>query len=137
MPDRTTYDQVQEFHEAFGHPVNAVNINEPDGTKWRELKEFLEFRRRLIDEELDELFESLLNGDIENSLKEACDVKYVLDGTLVSIHGLPDPEPAPFAEVHRSNMSKLGEDGKPLYRDDGKVLKGPKFSPADMSQFFK
>ena len=55
----------------------------------------------------------------------------------VDTHGLSDKMPAIFAEVHRSNMSKLGEDGRPIRRPDGKVLKGPNFSPPAISDILE
>ena len=63
-------------------------------------------------------------------LKELADLRYVLEGAAVSF-GLPID--AAFAEVHRSNMSKLGPDGKPIKDAGGKVLKGPNYSPADLT----
>jgi predicted HAD superfamily Cof-like phosphohydrolase len=64
--------------------------------------------------------------------KELADVLYVVIGTAVAF-GLPLEKA--FKEVHRSNMSKLGADGKPILREDGKVLKGPNYSEADIGQF--
>ena len=63
-------------------------------------------------------------------LKELCDLQYVLSGFAVTF-GLPFDEA--FKRVHESNMSKLGPDGKPIYRDDGKVLKGPNYKKPDLS----
>lgn len=63
-------------------------------------------------------------------LKELCDLQYVLSGFVVTF-GLPFDEA--FKRVHESNMSKLGPDGKPIYRDDGKVLKGPNYKKPDLS----
>jgi predicted HAD superfamily Cof-like phosphohydrolase len=68
---------------------------------------------------------------LRDLLKELSDLRYVTEGCAVSL-GLPID--AAYAEVHRSNMSKLGPDGRPLYRDDGKVLKGPDYAPADMTK---
>src|SRR5437870_2018759 len=62
-------------------------------------------------------------------LKELSDLRYVTEGCAVTL-GLPHEDA--YVEVHRSNMSKLGEDGKPIYRKDGKVLKGPNYREADM-----
>lgn len=75
-------------------------------------------------EQRDEVFRSLL--------KELADLRYVVEGAAVTF-GLPLDEA--YAEVHRSNMSKLGNDGKPIYREDGKVLKGPNYVEADMTKF--
>lgn len=63
-------------------------------------------------------------------LKELCDLQYVLSGFAVTF-GLPLDEA--FKRVHESNMSKLGLDGKPIYREDGKVLKGPNYKKPDLS----
>ena len=63
-------------------------------------------------------------------LKELCDLQYVLSGFAVTF-GLPFDEA--FKRVHESNMSKLGPDGKPIYREDGKVLKGPNYKKPDLS----
>ena len=63
-------------------------------------------------------------------LKELCDLQYVLSGFVVTF-GLPFDEA--FKRVHESNMSKLGPDGKPIYRDAGKVLKGPNYKKPDLS----
>jgi predicted HAD superfamily Cof-like phosphohydrolase len=55
-----------------------------------------------------------------------------LCGTIIE-HGLQDKIEEVFAEIQRSNMSKLGADGKPIYREDGKVMKGPNYSPPDLA----
>lgn len=108
----------------MGHPVDSIDLTDEDAIR---------FRIKLIREEVAELEEALLEKrDPAEILKEACDVDYVLHGTLVALTNMPDPADVAFPEVHRSNMSKLGEDGKPVYREDGKILKGPNFSPADM-----
>jgi predicted HAD superfamily Cof-like phosphohydrolase len=91
----------------------------------------------LIAEELEELQEALKNNDIVETLDALIDLQYVLDGAFLSF-GLHDVKEIAFAEVHRSNMSKLGEDGKPIRREsDGKVMKGPNYFVPDMSQFIK
>jgi len=130
--------EVTEFHETFGHPVNV----EPTF-------ELLEFRYTLIAEEVKELADEMATMAMQvkanadpaairktkaKMLKEASDLQYVLHGLAVAL-GL-DLE-AGYKEVHRSNMSKLGEDGKPIYREDGKVLKGPNYFEPDMEQFVK
>jgi predicted HAD superfamily Cof-like phosphohydrolase len=126
---RSTLDQVKEFHETYGLPVeNAPNISD---AKTNDL------RINLLAEELDELKEALANNDIVETLDALIDLQYVLDGAFLSL-GLHDVKDIAFAEVHRSNMSKLGEDGKPIRREsDGKVMKGPNYFVPDMSQFIK
>lgn len=124
---KSTLDQVREFHETYGLPVkNAPDISDPKTN---------DLRINLLAEELEELKEALAAGDIVEVLDALTDLQYVLDGAYLSF-GLHDVKYAAFAEVQRSNMSKLGEDGKPIRREsDGKILKGPNFFEPDLSQF--
>ena len=123
------YEQLkmmEEFHRAFGHP-----INEPNLVTWD--RHFVSLREKLTEEESDELRDELWNclqtGKIRpNLLKEGADLLYVLLGTFVSL-GLGNELIEAFSRVHASNMSKLDENGKPIYRDDGKVMKGPNYKP--------
>ena len=128
------FDKVKEFHEAFG-----LDINSPPEYK------LLKLRFDLIDEEVQEVAEELAalsnaRTDVvrhEHKVKltkELVDLLYVTLGAGVAL-GLPLVEA--FNEVHRSNMSKLGEDGKPIYREDGKVLKGPNYQPAELNKLFE
>lgn len=117
-------EMMEEFHRAFGHPVGNADIP------------YFRLRQRLIQEEQDELntelWDALQTGKISpNLLKESADLLYVLLGTLVAF-GLADKFEEAFTRVHLSNMSKLGEDGKPIYREDGKVLKGPNYKPPEL-----
>lgn len=144
----SNFEKVREFHEAFGMPVNeAWEYVSPDRAK---------LRLDLIVEELDELFEATLGlsrGTVSDliwdGLKERgenesdsigggsvaafstvgvadalVDMLYVTYGACLEFGINAD---AVFDEIHKSNMSKLGADGKPIYREDGKVLKGPDF----------
>lgn len=124
---KTTLEQVQEFHETYGLPVlNSPNISDEKTNA---------LRVNLLAEELDELKEALQQGDMVETLDALIDLQYVLDGAFLSfgLHGLKEQA---FNEVHRSNMSKLGEDGKPIRREsDGKVLKGPNYFKPDIAQF--
>lgn len=126
---RTTLDQVKEFHETYGLPVKtAPDISDAKTNA---------LRINLLAEELEELQEALDAGDIVEVLDALTDLQYVLDGAYLSF-GLHDVKEAAFAEVQRSNMSKLGADGKPIVRpEDGKILKGPGFFEPDLSQFVK
>ena len=129
MSKRSTLDQVREFHETYGLPVKSS----PDITDAKTN----DLRINLLAEELDELKEALAAGDIVEVLDALTDLQYVLDGAYLSF-GLHDVKDAAFYEVQRSNMSKLGEDGKPIRREsDGKILKGPNFFEPDLSQFIK
>lgn len=122
-----TIDRVREFHEAFGLSVK----DGPDIGDERTNR----LRINLLAEELEELKEALLGGDLVETLDALTDLQYVLDGAYLSF-GLHEVKQAAFAEVHRSNMSKLGADGKPVRREsDGKILKGPDFTPPDLAQF--
>lgn len=118
-----------DFHEAFGHPINNPDIIiDPD---------FASLRSSLIKEECKELDDEIWNSCMQqkispNLLKEGADTLYVLLGTFVSL-GLGDQLIEAFKRVHESNMSKLGLDGKPIYREDGKVLKGPNYKAPDLS----
>lgn len=118
---------VQEFHEAFDLPVKGrPDISDPKTNQ---------LRINLLAEELEELKDALAQGNVVEVLDALTDLQYVLDGAYLSF-GLQDVKHAAFAEVHRSNMSKLGADGKPVRREsDGKVLKGPDYFKPDLSQF--
>lgn len=119
-----------EFHQAFGHPVSEHKLGEDTD----ELRAFLELRKTLVREETEELCEALDLRDEENVIKEAADLLYVTVGTLVGLRGYGAVEEA-FKAVHESNMSKLGPDGKPVYREDGKITKGPNYKAPDMKPF--
>jgi predicted HAD superfamily Cof-like phosphohydrolase len=123
---------VQKFMTAMGQPMN---VDQPD-------EKLLEFRYNLILEEVKELGEEIAYAMAESNfkngipvkvkarmLKEMADIQYVLSGLAVTM-GL-DLQVA-FNRVHKSNMSKLDDNGKPIYRDDGKVLKGPNYTPPDL-----
>lgn len=126
---KTTLERVQIFHETYGLPVKAA----PDISDER----INTLRVNLLQEEVDELREALEQGDMVEVLDALTDIQYVLDGAYLSF-GLHHLKETAFAEVQRSNMSKLGEDGKPLVREsDGKILKGPNYSPPDIAQFLK
>lgn len=127
MRNATREEIVQEFHEAFGHPVGT---RLPDPGELENTGQLLRLRLRLLREELGELIEACESEPAVNILKELADLQYVLSGFAVTF-GLPLNEA--FLRVHESNMSKLGEDGKPIYRKDGKVLKGPNYREPDLS----
>lgn len=129
MTKRSTLDQVQEFHETYGLPVR----NEIDLT----CEQTKQLRINLLQEELDELKEALANNDAQETLDALVDLQYVLDGAFLSF-GLQAVKELAFDEVHRSNMSKLGADGKPIRREgDGKVMKGPNYFAPDLGKFVK
>ena len=126
---KTTLDMVQEFHDTYGLPVHAEPNLSCEQTK--------QLRINLLQEELNELKEALENNDPLETLDALIDLQYVLDGAFLSF-GLQAVKQAAFEDVHRSNMSKLGEDGKPIRRpEDGKVMKGPNYFKPDLAQFIK
>lgn len=129
----TNYEMVREFHKAFNSTLD----------QWPPTQDTINLRMDLIFEERGELFDELTEDDrfvvrdpmsINKSrvAKELADLLYVTYGTAASF-GIDIDKV--FKEVHRSNMSKLGEDGKPIFREDGKVLKGPNYSEAQIELF--
>lgn len=126
---------VKYFHQAFGLDAPKTIPLRPDPAVVR-------LRARLIREESMEVLSELetlatqkdpeaLHAAFQRLLKELADLRYVTEGCAVTF-ALPLEEA--YAEVHRSNMSKLGDDGKPIYREDGKVLKGPNYREADLAR---
>jgi hypothetical protein len=90
----------------------------------------------LLEEELRELGEALEERDPVAVLDALTDLQYVLDGAYLAL-GFHAYKGDALLEVHRSNMSKLGENGRPIYREDGKILKGPNYSPPDLAAVLK
>src|SRR5687768_11386360 len=121
---KTNFEMVREFHEAFG----VANPDKPGfpGNDVRNL------RLDLIDEEVGELYEAESEIDLVGVADALTDIAYVVYGMALQ-YGI-DLD-ACFKEVHASNMSKLGADGKPIYREDGKVLKGPNYFKPNLEQF--
>ena len=120
-------DKVEEFHEKFGHKVDFIQSRTDEREITKEEADTITLRRKLIMEEFQELMEAPFLDEV---MKEACDLVYVVLGMFVEFGWDFD---AAFSRVHESNMSKLGEDGKPIHREDGKVLKGPNYKKADLS----
>jgi predicted HAD superfamily Cof-like phosphohydrolase len=89
-----------------------------------EAKNLLRFN--LMDEENREYLEAANNNNLVEVADALGDMLYILCGTILE-HGMQYKIEEVFEEIQRSNMSKLGEDGKPIYREDGKVLKGPNY----------
>ncbi len=110
---------VHEFHFAFGLGIE----NSP--TANLDLKKNL-LRHELMREENEEYLEAANNNDLVEVADALGDMLYILCGTIIE-HGMQDKIEEVFNEIQRSNMSKLGSDGIPIYREDGKVLKGPNY----------
>jgi predicted HAD superfamily Cof-like phosphohydrolase len=110
---------VAEFHDAFGiESANAPVVSLTEQT--------VLLRHNLMKEENEEYLEAAQNKDLVEVADALGDMLYILCGTILS-HGMQHKITEVFNEIQRSNMSKLGSDGKPIYREDGKVLKGPNY----------
>ena len=115
----TIIDCVREFHDSFG----IAYRNSPEG----QLDEgTVRLRHRLMAEETEEYLEAALAGDAVEVADALGDQLYILCGTILS-HGMQHVIEEVFMEIQSSNMSKLGADGQPIYREDGKVMKGPNY----------
>ena len=86
-------------------------------------------------EENEEYIEAARKNDIIEVADALGDMLYILCGTIIE-HGMSDIIEGVFDEIQKSNMSKLGSDGKPIYRKDGKVMKGPNYFKPNFSKFF-
>jgi len=118
----TNFEMVKEFHEKFdirAHKEPIIPAN----------KKEVNLRLKLIHEEYLELIEAVIDEDAVAAADALTDLLYVIYGTGDCFGMDLD---ACFKEVHRSNMSKLGEDGKPIRNEHGKVMKGPNYSPPDL-----
>ncbi len=115
---------VEKFHKLFGMGVSET-MRADLGT----LKNSLRFN--LMDEENKEYLEAAENDDLVEVADALGDMLYILCGTILE-HGMQHKIEEVFEEIQRSNMSKLGADGKPIYREDGKVLKGPHYFKPDI-----
>ncbi len=119
-------DAVNEFHVTFrvgGAP------NEPTLLSSQES----ELRFKLLKEENDEYLEACKNNDLVEVADALGDQLYILCGTILK-HGLQHKIEEVFDEIHRSNMSKLDENGKPIFREDGKVMKGKGYFRPDIKK---
>jgi len=115
MTIQETIQAVEKFHTSFGIKNNyepTTDLTEDE----------LNLRHRLMQEENDEYLEAAKNGDIVEIADALGDQLYILCGTILK-HGLQSKIEEVFEEIQRSNMSKLDANGKPIYREDGKVMK--------------
>ncbi|MDY0780312.1 nucleoside triphosphate pyrophosphohydrolase family protein [Tenacibaculum sp. IB213877] len=120
---------VFEFHSAFG-----LGINEQPIANIGEQRNLL--RYNLMKEENEEYLEAVKNNDLIETADALGDMLYILCGTIIE-HGMQHKIDEVFEEIQRSNMSKLGEDGKPIYREDGKVMKGPNYFRPNIEAILK
>ena len=121
VPKVSASAMVREFHEVFGHPVADSPGLIADERAW--------LRYDLIAEELSELFDAILAGDMVAIADALGDLDYVVQGAFLE-WGIPELDTV--REIHRSNMSKMGADGKPIYKSNGKIAKGPNFEEPDL-----
>ena len=117
---------VTKFHKAFGLSVEYK-------PKADLSSDITELRYNLMKEENEEYLQAVKSNDLIEIGDALGDMLYILCGTIIS-HGFQDKIEALFDEIQRSNMSKLGIDGKPIYREDGKVLKGPNYFKPDIEK---
>ena len=120
----TNFNKVGTFMKTFGQEVK----NKPSFSTDKINK----LRLDLIKEELDELKEAMNNKDLLEVADALTDILYVTYGAG---HAFGINLDQCFEEVQNSNMSKLGEDGKPIYNEAGKVMKGPNYFKPDLSKF--
>ena len=122
----TNFQKVKNFMETFGQEVKSrpsLSSNKINTLRYN-----------LIKEELDEFKQALDNNYLLEVADALTDILYVTYGAG---HAFGINLDACFEEVQNSNMSKLGNDGKPIYNDQGKVMKGPKYFKPDLSKFIK
>ena len=112
-------DAVKEFNEAFKIKYSKNQEADLDEST-------IELRYRLMQEENDEYLEAARKKDLVEIADALGDKLYILCGTILA-HGLQDKIVEVFNEIQRSNMSKLSAEGKPVIREDGKILKGPNY----------
>jgi predicted HAD superfamily Cof-like phosphohydrolase len=112
-------DAVKAFHNAF-----KLGHRETPKADLGKRKNLLRFN--LMKEENEEYLEAANNDDLVEVADALGDMLYILCGTIIE-HGMQHKIEEVFDEIQRSNMSKLGENGEPIYREDGKVMKGPNY----------
>ena len=122
----TNFEKVKQFMQTFGQEVKTKASFSDDKTN--------QLRLDLITEELEELKNAMESKDLLEVADALTDILYVVYGAG---HAFGINLDNCFDEVQRSNMSKLGEDGKPIYNDNGKVMKGPNYFKPDISKYLK
>ena len=119
-------EAVTKFHESFGLGIEHT-------PKADLLKNISELRFNLMKEENEEYLQAVQDEDLIEIGDALGDMLYILCGTIIA-HGFQDKIESIFDEIQRSNMSKLGADGKPIFRKDGKVMKGPNYFKPDLKK---
>lgn len=125
---KNNIDKVAEFHTTFniGNNTNPTLISETES----------KLRFDLLKEENEEYLEACKNGNMVEIADALGDILYIAFGTILR-HGLQDKIQEVFDEIQNSNMSKLDENGKPIYREDGKVLKGKNYFKPDIKKILE
>ena len=123
---RKQINHVKLFHESFG----IENKTKPNSNLSEKV---YNLRYNLMKEENDEYLDACEKGDLVEIADALGDMMYILCGTILS-HGLQNKIEEIFEEIQRSNMSKLDENGKPIYREDGKILKSKKYFKPNISK---
>ena len=124
--EKIMQSKLRSFHESFSHPVDKeYSRSSKDADGFPIIGDLEKLRIDLIFEEFEEVMDALNNDkNAEDILKELCDLVYVCIGFADTFGWDFDTA---FNRVHESNMSKLGKDGDPIYRDDGKILKSDQY----------
>ena len=122
----TNFKKVKIFMETFGQEIKSKSSLSSDKIN--------SLRLSLIQEELDELKKAIQDKDIVEVADALTDILYVTYGAG---HAFGIDLDKCFNEVQNSNMSKLGDDGKPIYNENGKVMKGPNYFKPDLSKYIK
>ena len=122
----TNFEKVGLFMKTFGQEVKVKASFSSDKIN--------KLRIDLIEEELGELKEAIKKKDLQETIDALTDILYVTYGAG---HAFGVNLDKCFEEVQNSNMSKLGDDGKPIYNENGKVMKGPNYFKPNLSQFLK
>ena len=120
----TNFEKVKIFMEIFGQEIKKNSSLSSEKIN--------KLRVSLIEEELDELKQAIKNNDIKEVADALTDILYVTYGAG---HAFGIDLDKCFDEVQNSNMSKLSEDGKPIYNEDGKVMKGPNYFKPNLMKF--
>ena len=126
MSNMSNFNKVKAFMNTYGQDVKE-NASFPDDT-------VVQLRVDLIEEELNELKEAIKNNDLVEVADALTDILYVTYGAG---HSFGVDLDKCFDEVQRSNMSKLGKDGNPIYNESGKVMKGPNYSAPDLKKIIE
>ena len=119
-------EAVKIFHEIYKlsykeNPTTEIGLDK------------IKLRFNLMAEENQEYLQAAKNNDLVEVADALGDMLYILCGTIIE-HGMQDKIEEIFDEIQKSNLSKLGEDGKPIYRNDGKVMKGPNYFKPNISK---